>query len=60
MRDVKVIESRSLKVVAHYTENQNPEIFDDGVYFTIYANGTLTTAYPHTHYHYEINEKEND
>lgn len=60
MRDVKVIESRSLKVVAHYTETQYPEVFDDGVNFKVYANGTFSKAYPKNHYHYNIIEKEND
>lgn len=60
MRDIKVIESRSLKVVAHYTENQYPEVFDDGANFKVYANGTFSKEYPCAHYHYEINEKENE
>lgn len=60
MQTIKVIDSATLRVVREYPAENYPEVFDDGIHFKIYNNGDFSRAYPHSIYHYEITEKENE
>lgn len=58
--EIKVINIETSRTVATYTADMHPEVFDNGMYFKVYANGNFSKAYSPTIYRYEITEKEND